>query len=83
MWTSCTTGFCWDPLILLGHRDCEEVSPYWRRGHFPMQTFGPQHSLRKVIFIAPTLVSADRLGGAGTGNVEVTDGHSFFAADVC
>ncbi|MEJ7805994.1 MAG: hypothetical protein WKG03_08775 [Telluria sp.] len=38
-----------------------EVSPHWRRGHFRMQPHGPHQSLRKVIFIAPTLVRADRL----------------------
>ncbi len=38
-----------------------EVSAHWRRGHFRMQPHGPQRSLRKVIFIAPTLVRADRL----------------------
>lgn len=38
-----------------------EVSPHWRRGHFRMQPHGAQQSLRKVIFIAPTLVRADRL----------------------
>jgi hypothetical protein len=37
------------------------VSPHWRRGHFRMQPHGPQQSLRKVIFITPTLVRADRL----------------------
>ena len=50
------------PLTLPGHCDCDEVSPHWRRGHFRMQSFGPQHAWRKVIFIAPTLVRADRLG---------------------
>jgi hypothetical protein len=38
-----------------------EVSPHWRRGHFRMQTHGPQLSLRKVIFITPTVVRTDRL----------------------
>jgi hypothetical protein len=38
-----------------------EISPHWRRGHFRMQPHGPQMSLRKVMFIAPTLVRADRL----------------------
>jgi hypothetical protein len=38
-----------------------EVSAHWRRGHFRMQPHGPQRSLRKVIFIAPMLVRADRL----------------------
>jgi hypothetical protein len=39
------------------------VSPHWRRGHFRMQTHGPQGSLRKVMFIMPTIVRADRLEG--------------------
>jgi hypothetical protein len=38
-----------------------EISPHWRRGHFRMQPHGPQMSLRKVMFIAPTLVRVDRL----------------------
>lgn len=38
-----------------------EVSPHMRRGHFRLQPHGPQQSLRKVIFIAPTWIRADRL----------------------
>jgi hypothetical protein len=38
-----------------------EVSPHWRRGHFRMQPYGPKSGLRKVLFIAPMLVRADRL----------------------
>jgi len=38
-----------------------EMSPHWRRGHFRMQSCGPQMSQRKIIFIAPTVVRADRL----------------------
>lgn len=38
-----------------------EISPHWRRGHFRLQTYGPRNSLRKPMFIAPTLVRADRL----------------------
>lgn len=37
-----------------------EKQTHWRRGHFRMQAHGPQLSLRKVIFIAPVLVRADR-----------------------
>nr|WP_297350635.1 hypothetical protein [uncultured Caldimonas sp.] len=37
------------------------MAPHWRRGHFRMQRHGPQHQLRKVIFILPTVVRADRL----------------------
>ncbi len=43
--------------------DGHHVSPHWRRGHFRMQPHGPQHSLRKLMFIAPILVAADRLEG--------------------
>jgi len=51
------------PLILPSHLYGQhgEVSPHWRRGHFRMQPHGPQRSLRKVLFIAPTLIRADRL----------------------
>ncbi|GGY34577.1 hypothetical protein [Pseudoduganella albidiflava] len=38
-----------------------DVAPHWRNGHFRMQPYGPQSTLRKVVFIAPTLVRADRL----------------------
>lgn len=38
-----------------------ELAPHWRRGHLRRQTHGPQHSLRKVIFIAPTVIRADKL----------------------
>ncbi|HDR9108750.1 TPA: hypothetical protein QDB04_005675 [Burkholderia vietnamiensis] len=39
-----------------------EVSGHWRRPHFRMQPYGPQASLRKLIFVGPTLVRPDRLG---------------------
>lgn len=39
-----------------------EVRGHWRRPHFKMQPHGPQRSLRKLVFIGPTLVRADRLG---------------------
>jgi len=38
-----------------------EVSTHWRCGHFRMQPHGPQASLRKLMFIAPTIVRADKL----------------------
>jgi hypothetical protein len=38
-----------------------ELSPHLRRGHFRLQPHGPQAALRKVIFIAPTWVRADKL----------------------
>lgn len=54
------------PMALPAHLVCGrgDVAPHWRRGHFRMQAHGPQSSLRKVIFIAPTLVRADRLADA-------------------
>ncbi|WP_232469820.1 hypothetical protein [Burkholderia pseudomallei] len=39
-----------------------EVRGHWRRPHFRMQPHGPQASLRKVVFIGPTIVRPDRLG---------------------
>ncbi|OBR48533.1 hypothetical protein A6456_34755 [Paraburkholderia tropica] len=38
-----------------------EVRGHWRRPHFRMQPHGPQASLRKLIFVGPTIVRADRL----------------------
>ncbi|AJY40026.1 hypothetical protein BW21_4898 [Burkholderia humptydooensis] len=38
-----------------------EVRGHWRRPHFKMQPHGPRRSLRKLVFIGPTLVRADRL----------------------
>lgn len=37
------------------------VTPHWRRGHFRMQPHGPGNQLRKLIFVAPLLVRAERL----------------------
>lgn len=39
-----------------------EVRGHWRRPHFRMQPHGPRASLRKLVFIGPTIVRADRLG---------------------
>ncbi len=41
-----------------------QLSAHWRRGHFRLQAHGPQASLRKVMFIMPTVVRADRLAEA-------------------
>lgn len=41
--------------------DQREVRGHWRRPHFKMQPHGPQSSLRKLVFIGPTLVRPDRL----------------------
>ncbi|MEJ8851925.1 hypothetical protein [Variovorax rhizosphaerae] len=43
---------------LVGHA---HIPAHWRRGHFRMQAHGPRSSLRKVMFIKPTLVRSDRL----------------------
>lgn len=40
-----------------------QVRSHWRRGHFRQIPYGPKSSLRRVQFIMPTLVRADRLGG--------------------
>jgi hypothetical protein len=41
-----------------------ELLAHWRRGHFRLQPHGPRSWLRKVLFIPPTVVRADRLGMA-------------------
>jgi hypothetical protein len=38
-------------------------APHWRRGHFRAQPCGPARSSRKLIFVAPILIHADRLDG--------------------
>lgn len=38
-----------------------QVAPHWRRGHFRQQAHGPARSERKLIFVAPILVRADKL----------------------
>jgi hypothetical protein len=38
-----------------------QLSAHWRRGHFRLQVHGPHSALRKVMFIMPTIVRADRL----------------------
>ncbi len=38
-----------------------QLSPHWRRGHFRQQAHGPAQSLRKLMFIKPTLVRVDRM----------------------
>lgn len=45
-----------------------ELPPHWRRGHLRHQAHGPQHSLRKLIFIMPTLVRADALDTAAAAS---------------
>lgn len=45
-------------LVTHGHG---ELSPHLRRGHFRNQTYGPQSKLRKLIFIQPHWIRADKL----------------------
>jgi len=40
--------------------ESSEMSPHWRRGHWTIQAHGPRHSLRKIIWIKPMIVRADR-----------------------
>ena len=65
------------PIALPVHLDCSrgDVAPHWRRGHFRMQAHGPQSSLRKVIFIAPTLVRADRLADSAAATHQKVAKH--------
>ena len=55
----------YDRVVLGPHealgQDQGELSPHMRRGHFRLQPYGPQSSLRKVIFVAPTWVRPDKL----------------------
>lgn len=51
------------PAMNMDHTNGPAVSPHWRRGHFRMQAHGPHNSLRKLMFIAPVLVAAERLSG--------------------
>lgn len=46
------------------------LSPHWRRGHYRMQRYGPQNSLRKRIAIHPVLVNASLFQG-DLSNTEV------------
>jgi hypothetical protein len=46
----------------LHHESGKEIAAHWRRGHFRSQRHGPALTLVKIIFIAPVLVRADRLG---------------------
>lgn len=39
----------------------KEMPFHWVRGHWKMQPHGPQHSLRKRLFVAPHMVRADLL----------------------
>lgn len=43
----------------LGHA----VRAHWPRGHFHIYAFGPGSTQRKLVFVVPPLVRADRLSG--------------------
>lgn len=45
----------------IGNGSGREVCAHWRRGHFRIQAFGPGSGQRRLIFVMPTLVRADRL----------------------
>jgi hypothetical protein len=46
-----------------GEETGREVTSHWRRGHWAMQPYGPQQSLRKRILRKPVLVRADKFLG--------------------
>ena len=55
------------PELSAGHsEDGYEVAPHWRRGHFRHQPCGPRRMERKLIYIQPMLVRADRLADSGS-----------------
>jgi len=51
------------PTPVSGQASGVSVAPHWRRGHFRMQVCGLRNVDRKLIFVAPTLINADRLSG--------------------
>lgn len=51
------------PDDLAGGHGGSVVRPHIRRGHFRAQAYGPQHSLRRPVWIQPTLVGKDRISG--------------------
>lgn len=51
------------PEELAGRSACSSVRPHIRRGHFRAQAYGPQHSLRRPVWIQPTLVGKERISG--------------------
>lgn len=42
-------------------REGRSVRSHWRRGHYRMQAYGAQMSLRKLVFISPVLVNAAQM----------------------
>lgn len=57
-----TVGPATIPAVGATHADHASRAPHWRRGHFRSQPCGPARSARKLIFVAPILIRADRLG---------------------
>jgi hypothetical protein len=51
------------PAIPAVRSTADAQAPHWRRGHFRVQPCGPARSSRKLIFVAPILIHADRFGG--------------------
>ena len=51
------------PEDLAGGHGGGSVRPHIRRGHFRAQPYGPQHSLRRPLWIQPTLVGKERISG--------------------
>ncbi|TFW34621.1 hypothetical protein [Massilia horti] len=47
----------------VNHGSGAGVAPHWRRGHFRMQPVGPGRQERKLIFVAPVLINAERFNG--------------------
>jgi hypothetical protein len=58
-----TVGPASTPTIPPRHGTAGIRAPHWRRGHFRAQPCGPARISRKLIFVAPILIHADRLGG--------------------
>jgi len=57
-----TVGPASMPAPLPASADAATKAPHWRRGHFRCQPCGPARTARKLIFVAPILIHADRLG---------------------
>lgn len=53
-----------DPATGLRH-----VTTHWRRGHWRRQAFGPNRSLRKLIWVMPVRVGAKNSGDEDTGHL--------------
>lgn len=47
----------------------KHVSAHWRRGHWRNQVHGPGRSLRKLIWVMPSLIGAGKDGAPDTGHL--------------